>query len=84
MNDQLLDNFLNKNSNESKRLSSPITPFTEIADSGIASRITPLSSITENKLLSNPVDVADDDDDNQSITIENQFNLIDLGKRIYI
>lgn len=81
MNNQLLI----KNSNEYKQLLSSSPPLTENADSGIASRITPLSSINDNKLLINPID--DDDDDNQSITTEKQclsFTLTDISKRMRI
>jgi hypothetical protein len=76
MNDQLFDNFLfNKQSSSS--------PLTELADSGIVSRITPLSSINDNKLFRNPID----DDDNASITSENQylsFRLNDINKRMIL
>ncbi len=81
MNNQLIDHFLIKKSNEYKQsLSSPLTEF---ADSGIVSRITPLSSINDNKLFINPID----DDDNQSIATENQclsFNLTDISKRMIL
>jgi len=79
MNDQLIDKFLTKKSNEYQPLSS--SPSTEIADSGIVSRITPLSSINDNKLFINPTD------DEESIVADNQclsFNLIDISKRMIL
>jgi hypothetical protein len=77
MNDQLIDKFFTKKSNDYQQLSS--SPSTEIADSGIVSRITPLSSINDNKLFINPID------DDESIVADNQclsFNLIDISKRM--
>jgi hypothetical protein len=79
MNDQLIDKFLTKKSNEYQQLSS--SPSTEIADSGIVSRITPLSSINDNKLFINPTD------DDESIVADNQclsFNLTDISKRMIL
>jgi hypothetical protein len=79
MNDQSIDHLLIKNSNEYKQ--SLLSPLTEIADSGIVSRITPLSSINGNKLFINPID----DDDDDSIATENQclsVDLIDINKRM--
>jgi hypothetical protein len=79
MNDQLIDNSLIKKSNECKQSSS--TPLTEIADSGIVSRITPLSSVNDN----NKLFINSTDDDNESIATENQclsFNLTNISKRM--
>ncbi len=76
----MTDQSLIKNSNEYKQ--SLISPLTEIADSGIASRITSLSSRNNNKLFINPID---DDDDDNSITTEihcPSFDLIDINKRM--
>jgi len=74
MNVQLIDSFV---LNECKHLST--SPLTEFADSGVVSRITPLSSINDNK-----VNINHYDDDNESITTEHQclpFNLTELSKR---
>jgi hypothetical protein len=74
MNVQLIDSFV---LNECKHLST--SPLTEFADSGVVSRITPLSSINDNK-----VNINHYDDDNESITTEYQFlpfNLTELSKR---
>jgi hypothetical protein len=82
MNDRLSDHFFIKKSDEYKQISS--SPLTEFADSGIVSRITPLSSINDNKLNTN-LFVNNNDDDDESITTENQylsFNLTEISKRM--
>ncbi|CAF1117467.1 unnamed protein product [Rotaria sordida] len=82
MNEQLIDNAFIKKSNEYKQ--STLSPLTDMADSGVVSRITPLSSINENKLNINHYNNNDDDDD-ESITTENQslsFNLTDISKPV--
>ncbi|CAF1028635.1 unnamed protein product [Adineta steineri] len=58
------NNIFLKNSNEFKKPSP--SPLTEFADSGVASRFTPLSSANNRKLNTNH----DDDDDYQSISTE--------------
>ena len=78
---QWYGNSSNNNPNKNKPLAS--SPSTEIADSGIASRTTPLSSINDRKLFINPTI----DDDNESIVTENHcfsFNSIDLHKRMIV
>jgi hypothetical protein len=80
MTDQSINHLLIKNSNEDKQ--SLISPLTDIADSGIVSRITPLSSINDNRLFINPID---DDDDDDSISTEihcPSIDLIDINKRM--
>ena len=58
-----------------------ISPLTEITDSGIVSRITPLSSINDNRLFINPID--DDDDDSIATEIHcPSIHLIDINKRM--
>ena len=82
MNNRLSDNFFIKKSNEYKQISS--SPLTEFADSGVVSRITPLSSINDNKLN---VNLFVNDDDDESITTENQylsFDLIEISKRMIL
>ena len=74
-------NSRNRNPSENKPFLS--SPLTDVADSGIASRGTPLSSINDVKLFINPTI----GDDNESITTENQspsFDCIDLHKRMII
>jgi hypothetical protein len=81
MNDRLSDHFFIKKSDEYKQISS--SPLTEFADSGIVSRITPLSSINDNKLNTNLF--VNNNDDDESITTENQylsFNLTEISKRM--
>jgi hypothetical protein len=81
MNNRLSDHFFIKKSNEYKQISS--SPLTEFADSGVVSRITPLSSINDNKLNVNLFV----DDDDESITTENQclsFDLIEISKRMIL
>ncbi|CAF1209523.1 unnamed protein product [Rotaria sp. Silwood1] len=76
MNEQLIDNVFIKKSNEYKQ--STLSPLTDMADSGIVSRITPLSSINENKLNIHHYD-------DESITTENQslsFNLTNISKLV--
>ncbi|CAF1117189.1 unnamed protein product [Rotaria sordida] len=83
MNEQLIDNAFIKKSNEYKQ--STLSPLTDMADSGVVSRITPLSSINENKLNINHYNNNNDDDDDESITTENQslsFNLTDISKPV--
>lgn len=78
MNDRFVNNIFIKKSNTYKQ--SALSPLTEFADSGIASRITPLSSINDNRLQVNQYD----NDDDESITIKNQsiqFNLSLINKR---
>ncbi|CAF4483233.1 unnamed protein product, partial [Rotaria magnacalcarata] len=59
-----------------------LSPSTELADSGVVSRITPLSSINDNKPQINHYDNNYDDDD-ELLTAENQnlsFQLITISK----
>ncbi|CAF5216463.1 unnamed protein product, partial [Rotaria magnacalcarata] len=69
MNDRFIDRVFIKKSNEYKQFI--LSPSTELADSGVVSRITPLSSINDNKPQINHYDNNYDDDD-ELLTAENQ------------
>ncbi|CAM2717252.1 unnamed protein product [Rotaria socialis] len=80
MNDRFIDHVFIKKSNEYKQFI--LSPSTDLADSGVVSRITPLSSINDNKPQINHYDNYDDD---ESLTAENQrlsFQLITISKPI--
>ena len=79
---QSIDHRFIKDSNDYKQ--SLTSPLTDMADSGIASRITPLSSLNGKKVSMNLLG-DDDDDGNDSIATEIYCpspNLTDTHKRM--
>lgn len=75
----------NRNLSENKPCLS--SPSTDVADSGIASHDTPLSSVNGVRLFINPTIDDDDDNDNGSITTENQppsFDCMNIHKRMSV
>jgi hypothetical protein len=83
MNDQLIDNSFAIKKSYKYQQSPSTSPLTDIADSGVVSRVTPSSSsINENKLNINQCD-----DNDRSTINQNRYlsiNLVENRKRMII